>query len=203
MEWINQNDSLSVGFDLTPFDTGLNPENCSSLVKVSSYNFFEVGIFTKVMSFIFIVIHYSLFMVTFQFISYSIFSIKDLPPNTDLIIGAARSACTAALYKKIDRLGIPMITYASTSTVLARKTMYPNLFRVCPSDSCQAMAIAELVEQYNWDKIGIVAANDMYGKELASDVKNLLQKRAIDVTAMQFFESGASGMTQEVFKVNM
>ena len=65
------------------------------------------------------------------------------------------------------------------------------------------MAIAELVEQYNWDKIGIVAANDMYGKELASDVKNLLQKRAIDVTAMQFFESGASGMTQEVFKVHM
>ena len=34
VSWVNKNDSLTVGFDVTPIDTGLFSSNCSALAKV-------------------------------------------------------------------------------------------------------------------------------------------------------------------------
>lgn len=95
-----------------------------------------------------------------------------------------------------------MLTYASTSPVLSMKTIYPNLFRTCPSDSAQANAFSDLIEKYSWEKVGIIAADDMYGRELAADIENLLKIKAIKITTVQTFKSGADSMMKQVDNVS-
>jgi len=155
VNWINRNDTIAVGFDVSYYDVGVDPNNCSQALKY-------------------------------------------LPANIDIVIGAARSVCTAAIYRVVHHLNIPMLTYASTSPVLSMKTIYPNLFRTCPSDSAQANAFSDLIEKYSWEKVGIIAADDMYGRELAADLENLLKIKAIKITTVQTFKSGANSMMKQV-----
>lgn len=145
VSWVNNNDTLTVGFDLTTYDTGISSENCSFLAQ-------------------------------------------QLPTNIDIIIGPARSKCTAMLYNKIESRGVPVFTYASTSSVLSKKSLYPNLFRLCPSDTHQASALSDLFERYSWEKIGIIAEEGLYGEELAADIETLLRRRQIKVTTKQTFK---------------
>ena len=117
------------------------------------------------------------------------------------MIGAARSECTARVYEQLRERGIPVITYASTSTLLSKKSNYPNLFRLCASDEHQAAALSDLVEKYNWDRVGMVAARGIYGEELMADVTQQLGIATIGVTTSQLFDRGSKRMTQQISKV--
>lgn len=96
-----------------------------------------------------------------------------------------------------------MLSYASTSTVLSKKTNYPNLFRMCPSDEHQANALSDLAEKYLWNKLGIVSAKGIYGQELAADIKQQLMNKDIEITTSEFFERGSKRMTKQIAKVNL
>lgn len=126
---------------------------------------------------------------------------QNLPKSIDIVIGAARSECTAAIYQQIKNRGIPMLSYASTSTVFSKKSNYPNLFRMSPSDEYQANALADLTERYMWDKLGIVSALGIYGQELAADMRQQLSSKDIAVTATEFFERRSKRMTKQIAKV--
>ena len=71
------------------------------------------------------------------------------------MIGAYRSHCTAVIYDHLKDRELPIITFASTSSVLSKKSLYRNLFRTSPSDTLQAEAIADLIEHFKWSKVHI------------------------------------------------
>ena len=46
------------------------------------------------------------------------------------------------------------ISYASTAVELSNKKKYPRFFRTCSTDTYQATALAELVNYFNWRRVG-------------------------------------------------
>ena len=48
------------------------------------------------------------------------------------------------------------ISYASSSSVLSDKMVYPSLFRTAPSDEVLVPALAILVNYYGWKQVAIV-----------------------------------------------
>jgi len=64
------------------------------------------------------------------------------------VVGVAGAACSGATFGAnavLDPLGIPMISYASTSPLLSDSEAYPNFWRVVPSDALQGPAMAHMV----------------------------------------------------------
>ena len=119
------------------------------------------------------------------------------------MIGEARSSCTAAIYNNVENRGIPVISYGATAKNLANKGVYPRLFRTCPSDTNQAVAIGKLVRKYKWDKIGIIASRSTYSTGLAYSVKSELSSKGVKVTDLEEFSPGtAERITQNVVNVS-
>ena len=73
---------------------------------------------------------------------------------------------------------------------------------MCPSDEQQAKAIADLVEKYLWDKLGVIFAKGIYGQELNSEIRSTLNNKNIKVTTSQSFERGAKRMTKQISNVS-
>ena len=47
---------------------------------------------------------------------------------------------------------LPMITFTLPSSAITKKENFSNLFRVCLSDTYQAMALVELIKKIFWEK---------------------------------------------------
>lgn len=47
------------------------------------------------------------------------------------------------------------ISYASTEVELSNKKKYPRFFRTCAVDTYQAIALAEMVDHFNWRRVSI------------------------------------------------
>ena len=52
------------------------------------------------------------------------------------------------------------ISYASTSSVLSDRSLYPMVFRTVPSDEVLAPALATVMNYYQWRRISIVTESD-------------------------------------------
>ncbi len=61
------------------------------------------------------------------------------------VIGAACSGASMAANGVLSPLGIPMISYASTSPALTDDTVYPDFYRVVPSDAQQGAAMSDVI----------------------------------------------------------
>ena len=73
---------------------------------------------------------------------------------------------------------------------------------MCASDEHQAAALADLVEKYNWDRVGMVAAKGIYGEELMADLTQQLSVATIGVTTSQMYERGSKRMTKQISMVS-
>ena len=52
------------------------------------------------------------------------------------------------------------ISYASTSSVLSDRSIYPRVFRTMPSDEVLAPALASVMNYYQWRRMSIVTESD-------------------------------------------
>lgn len=97
------------------------------------------------------------------------------PNNVVTVIGAAASGVTVPMTFQFTSLGIPVISYASSSPDLDDRINYPYFLRTVPSDVDQARAMIEIVKRLNWKYIGgILYVNNNYG----SKGKELLMRYA-------------------------
>lgn len=85
-----------------------------------------------------------------------------------VLIGPGRSFCAMEMGPVVRNVSIPQIDYSATSAELSNKDVYPTFFRICPSDVWQARALAKLVENYNWARVGLVSTTDAYASGFAS-----------------------------------
>ena len=96
---------------------------------------------------------------------------------------------------------LPMITFTSPSSVITKKENFSNLFRVCPSDTYQAMALVELIKNFFWEKIGILTVKGKYEEALAAEIKDILKSKNVQVTALIIFEPNADTKTEKMKEV--
>ena len=82
-------------------------------------------------------------------------------------VGAACSGASMAANAVLSAAGIPQISYASTSPALTDDSLYPNFFRVVPSDAFQGAVVADVMSADGQDNVAVVHMTNAYGAGLA------------------------------------
>ena len=95
----------------------------------------------------------------------------------------------------------PMITFTLPLSAITKKENFSNLFRVCPSDTYQAMALVELIKKFFWEKIGILTVKGKYEEALAAEIKDILKSKNVQVAALIIFEPNADTKTEKMKEV--
>lgn len=95
------------------------------------------------------------------------------------VIGPASSWISIPVARLLGLYGIPQISYASTSRILADKTRYGSFLRTVPSDQFQAQAMAELVQYFHWNYVFLIASDDDYGKMGAAAFKTAAKNLSV------------------------
>ncbi|MCX8278140.1 MAG: ABC transporter substrate-binding protein [Dehalococcoidia bacterium] len=85
------------------------------------------------------------------------------------IVGAACSGATMGAIKVAAPAGIPMVSYASTSSTITYAEDNGYLFRIVPSDAQQAHALAAVIEDSGAIMPALLYMNNDYGRGLADD----------------------------------
>jgi len=71
----------------------------------------------------------------------------------------------------------PIVSYAATATSLNSSELYPNFLRTAQHDGLQAVAVALLIQQQGWNRIGVIYTQDEFGtgiyKSFINNVKTL------------------------------
>ena len=86
------------------------------------------------------------------------------------VVGAACSSASIAANAVLSPLGIPMISYASTSPALSDDTAYPNFYRVVPSDAQQGAAMSDVITAGS--SVATIHMDDDYGTGLGTAFAN-------------------------------
>ena len=103
------------------------------------------------------------------------------------IIGPTESRTAIIVSGILQTLNASGVSPSATSAVL-RSHDYKNLFRMAPSDSFRAKAMADLVEHFNWTYVAAVGQDDTFGRNgLWSMVKEAaVRNNSFCVAFMEF-----------------
>ena len=87
------------------------------------------------------------------------------------IVGAACSGATLAAIAVAAPVGVPMVSYASTSPAVTTADDDGYLFRVVPSDAQQSVALVDVVKSVGSSNPGVLYMTNDYGAGLAENFK--------------------------------
>ncbi|XP_069816778.1 extracellular calcium-sensing receptor-like [Dendropsophus ebraccatus] len=81
------------------------------------------------------------------------------------VIGYRSSTHSLITGHILGLLRYPQISHLSTSPLLSDRRKFPSFFRTVPSDVFQAKGLAQLVLQFGWTWIGLLAVDNDYGQQ--------------------------------------
>lgn len=105
------------------------------------------------------------------------------------IVGPSLSREVSIVAEFAKTIGIPSISYAATDPTLSNRNTYPAFYRMVPSDSAAAEAIARLLVRYNWTSCIIIYQNDAFGTNGANAIKDALTSIDLEVATMVVFNT--------------
>ncbi|XP_004212626.2 metabotropic glutamate receptor 3-like [Hydra vulgaris] len=80
-------------------------------------------------------------------------------------IGPSESAnCLYALALTLPYTNFPIISYSATSVDLDNRILYPNFFRTVPPDNYQVLFIRDILKNYHWTFVAVIAIDTSYGR---------------------------------------
>ncbi|XP_069616621.1 extracellular calcium-sensing receptor [Ranitomeya imitator] len=85
-------------------------------------------------------------------------------PSTIAVVGATGSGISTAVANLLGLFHIPQVSYASSSRLLSNKNQFKSFLRTMPNDEQQATAMADIIEYFQWNWVGTIAADDDYGR---------------------------------------
>ncbi|KAM3875163.1 vomeronasal type-2 receptor 1-like [Diretmus argenteus] len=85
-------------------------------------------------------------------------------PTVPVIIGDARSSGSIVVADTLGVFDIPMVSYFASCVCLSDSWKYPLFFRTMPSDAEEAQAMAKLLRLLGWTWVGLVSADDDFGR---------------------------------------
>ncbi|XP_026149923.1 extracellular calcium-sensing receptor-like [Mastacembelus armatus] len=81
-----------------------------------------------------------------------------------VIVGDSRTSASIIVANTLGVFDIPMVSYFASCGCLSDKRRYPLFFRTTPSDVAEARAMAELLRLMGWTWVGLVSADDDFGR---------------------------------------
>jgi branched-chain amino acid transport system substrate-binding protein len=116
--------------------------------------------------------------------------------NVKVIIGAYASSCTYAVAPYAEQMQVVMISPATTGVQLSDAGEY--IFRVVPSDSGQAAAMAELAVSKGYTSAATIVIDNPYGVGIDETFTELFEKSGGEVVASIQYELGAATYKTEL-----
>ena len=84
--------------------------------------------------------------------------------QTIAVVGAAYSGVSMAVTNLCGLFYVPVVSYASTSSLLSNKVRFRYFFRTVPNDMLQAKVMADLVRAMKWNYVIALASDTEYGR---------------------------------------
>ncbi|KAB5522251.1 hypothetical protein PHYPO_G00157440 [Pangasianodon hypophthalmus] len=100
-------------------------------------------------------------------------------PSTIAVVGACGSAVSTAVADLVGLFYIPQISYASSSRLLSNKNQYKSFMRTIPTDEHQAIAMAAIIDHFQWNWVIAIASDDEYGRPGIEKFENEMFERDI------------------------
>uniref|UniRef100_A0A8C6SBW6 Vomeronasal 2, receptor 1 n=1 Tax=Neogobius melanostomus TaxID=47308 RepID=A0A8C6SBW6_9GOBI len=98
------------------------------------------------------------------------------------LVGAGGSDLSIATARIMGLYHFPQVSYFSTCSALNSKFQFPTFLRTIPNDVHQSKAMARLVLHFGWTWVGLIAADDDYGKYGIKDFKELVEEAGVCVS---------------------
>jgi len=120
-------------------------------------------------------------------------------PQIDAVVGPASSL--TALNELDTLVSAGVMSCSPTATALALDDFPDNglFFRTAPSDSLQALAIADLAQRTGVQNIAVAHVDDVYGRPFAEAVSDALSEGTRTVTTYPFVRGdGIEGVAQDL-----
>ncbi|KAM9604295.1 LOW QUALITY PROTEIN: vomeronasal type-2 receptor 1-like [Trichechus inunguis] len=95
------------------------------------------------------------------------------------IIGAGGSSLSVAASRILGLYYLPQVGYASTCSILSDKHQFPSHLRTIPGDKTQSTTMVKLLQHFGWVWIGILAADDDYGKYRVKNFKEVMETASL------------------------
>jgi len=117
-----------------------------------------------------------------------------------VVMGTVYSSSTVVNMEVLQKAGIPQFT-GSTAPNITQKGN-PNIFRVDFSSSLVTLKMVKwITESLNVKKMAWIYANDSMGKGLRDDLRPVLEKRGVQITADIVSEVGQADFTGELARI--
>ncbi|MHA2297403.1 MAG: ABC transporter substrate-binding protein [Candidatus Hodarchaeales archaeon] len=115
-----------------------------------------------------------------------------------VVIGTSGSSVSQAMAAELAPHKIVQLSYASSATTLSDRVKFPYFMRNVPSDTSQAIALADLVKVCGWTKGATINTDDSYGTGLVSVFTDVFTIRdGGTITTAQQFATGASDVASQ------
>jgi branched-chain amino acid transport system substrate-binding protein len=118
--------------------------------------------------------------------------------GVDVVIGSSGSSVSAAMAAELGPEKIVQLSYASSSPTLSNRKLYPYFMRNTPSDADQGIAVADLVDVFNWTKGATICTSDSYGTGLIEVFTGIFEERGGTITTAQQFDPQATDVSTQV-----
>ena len=118
------------------------------------------------------------------------------------IIGARSSRSTIFVGKQItSKAGIPLISPASTATVITNLADNDFVFRTVPSDTYQGIALSEIAKDKRLKKVAILYVNDAYGQGMAKTFQKSFEGYGGTITKSLAYEEGKTSYKEQLIQL--
>lgn len=124
-----------------------------------------------------------------------------LDAHVDAIIGPASSTVAIALAPTIVDANVAACSPSASALALDGFPDKNLFFRTIPSDSLQAEAMAEVIEQTGETSAAVTYVDDGYGRPFEAALENALRRRGITVSDAVGFSVEDSNFTAEAVRV--
>ncbi|XP_022625380.1 extracellular calcium-sensing receptor-like [Seriola dumerili] len=118
-------------------------------------------------------------------------------PAVPVIVGDTFTSSSIVVANTLGVFDLPMVSYAASCVCLSDKRRYPLFFRTMPSDAAQAWAMAELLRVMGWTWVGLVSADDDFGRSGIQMLLDALRGTEVCVAYHEVIPRGYSKMTMQ------
>ena len=103
--------------------------------------------------------------------------------NIPLVIGPPTSGYSLTLNPLFSAFNLLQFSSTASSTSLSA---YSSFFRSIPSDDLQSLALIKLCRYFNWNRIGIIHMNTIYGSSMQQSLTAYAQRFEIESKTFRY-----------------
>ena len=111
--------------------------------------------------------------------------------SIDAVIGSLFSELTQITAAIASLKSLPSMSMASTSTALADKARYPHFLRTVPSITTNCVAMATIVREFGWRRLGILYVDSEWGNSFGFGLVSSLSEFGVEIAISRSFTNNS------------